>query len=70
MDRLVPPQVVVVLELLVADGTDMGHTGRARHGLNRQGLLIERSSVHRGGRLGHVFRGWSLGRARMHGHEL
>lgn len=29
-----PSQVVVVLELFVADGTDVGHTGRSRHGLH------------------------------------
>lgn len=29
-----PPQVVVVLELLVADGTDVGHAGRPRHWLH------------------------------------
>lgn len=34
VDRLVPPQVVVVLELLVADGTDVGHAGRPRHWLH------------------------------------
>lgn len=28
VDRLVPPQVVVVLELLAAYGTDVWHTGR------------------------------------------
>ena len=29
-----PPQVVVVLELLVADGTDVGHAGWPRHWLH------------------------------------
>lgn len=29
-----PPQVVVVLELLVADGTDVLHTSWPRHGLH------------------------------------
>lgn len=34
VDRLVPPEVVVVLELLAADGTDVGHAcwpGRRLH---------------------------------------
>lgn len=34
VDRLVPPQVVVVLELLVADGTDVLHASWPRHGLH------------------------------------
>lgn len=34
VDRLVPPQVVVVLELLVADGTDVGDTARPGHRLD------------------------------------
>lgn len=34
VDRLVPPQVVVVLELLVADGTDVGDAARPGHGLD------------------------------------
>lgn len=46
VDRLVPPQVVVVLELLVADGTDVGHACWPRHRLHRHGFLIEGSSVH------------------------
>lgn len=46
VDRLVPPQVVVVLELLVADGTDVGYAGRPRHWLHGQGFLTEGSSVH------------------------
>lgn len=46
VDRLVPPQVVVVLELLVADGTDVLHTSWPRHGLHRQRFLTESSGVH------------------------
>ena len=38
--------------------------------LTWQGLLAEGGGVHRGGRLRYVLRGWGLGRARMHGHEL
>lgn len=35
VDRLVPSQVVVVLELLVADGTDVLHASRPRRWLHR-----------------------------------
>lgn len=38
--------------------------------LTWQGILAEGSGVHSRGRVCYVLRGWGLGRARVHGHEL
>lgn len=70
VDRLVPPQVVVVLELLATDGTDVGDASRPGRGLHRYRFFIEGSSVHRRGRLGYVLCGWGLRGIRMHWYEF
>lgn len=49
VDRLVTPQVVAVLKLLVTNGADVSRSGRSSDWFyRRHGLLAQRGGVHRG----------------------